>query len=141
VGPEALDEAERAGLVRVRDGAVMFGHPLVRTAVYQAATAAERRRAHAAIAATLRSAAELARRAWHLALAAAQDDEAVVAELEDAAAQAAARGGFAAASAAMERDAQRWVGRDLHGRGCAVGLDQDGGWVSGRGLGRPAFFG
>jgi DNA-binding CsgD family transcriptional regulator len=106
VGPEALDEAERAGLVRVRDGAVMFGHPLVRTAVYQAATAAERRRAHAAIAATLRSAAELARRAWHLALAAAQDDEAVVAELEDAAAQAAARGGFAAASAAMERAAE-----------------------------------
>jgi len=116
VGPGALDEAERAGLVRVRDGAVTFGHPLVRTAVYQSATGAERRRAHAAVAAALRAAPDVARRAWHLALAAAHGDQKVVAELEGAAWHTAARGGFAAACAAMERAAELTGDSAVRGR-------------------------
>jgi hypothetical protein len=41
---ESLDDAERAGLVTIRDGGLDFGHPLIRAAVQQAAAASERRR-------------------------------------------------------------------------------------------------
>ena len=43
-----LTDAEEAGIVTLRDGVVTFGHPLVRSAIYSAASAAERREAHAA---------------------------------------------------------------------------------------------
>jgi AAA ATPase domain len=42
----ALDRAERAGLLRVRDNTVNFRHPLARSAIYQHATFAARRAAH-----------------------------------------------------------------------------------------------
>ena len=116
VAPEAFDGAERAGLIRLLDGALTFDHPLVRSAVYQAATYAERRRAHAAIAGTAQLASDLVRRAWHLALAATPDDEQVLAELEDAARHTAQRGGFAAASAAMERAAELTTDSAVRGR-------------------------
>ncbi|MFI7699513.1 AAA family ATPase [Nonomuraea sp. NPDC049480] len=50
VVPDALDEAEIAGLVRV-DGAITFRHPLVRSAVYRGATFLQRRAAEQALAA------------------------------------------------------------------------------------------
>ena len=68
VGDEALGEAERSGLVRVNGAELHFRHPLVRSAVYGAATVQERQRAHGALAAALRAAGEDDRRAWHLAL-------------------------------------------------------------------------
>src|SRR3954464_6805435 len=43
---EALDEVERAGLLRVDGDALSLYHPLVRSAVYRAATSAQRRVAH-----------------------------------------------------------------------------------------------
>ena len=49
-----LTDAEDAGIVTLRDGVVTFGHPLVRSAIYSAASAAERREAHAAVALGLR---------------------------------------------------------------------------------------
>ena len=97
-----LAEAETRGLVRLGDGRVTFAHPLVRAAAYHAADPAERRRAHAALAAVLGG----ERRVWHLAAATVGSDETVAAELERAGGDAAARRGFAAAAAALERAAR-----------------------------------
>jgi DNA-binding CsgD family transcriptional regulator len=97
-----LDAAEREGLVRV-DGAVAFRHPLVRSAVYRAATRSERRAAHEALAA---AATDPISGAWHRALVADRADEAIAAELEAAAAQAALRGAHATAAPAFERAAE-----------------------------------
>ncbi|MFD1665077.1 AAA family ATPase [Streptomyces calvus] len=106
--PEADDRAwapaERAGLVR-RDGSgTSFRHPLVRSAVYHAASFEERRRAHLALAELLRE--EPDRRAWHLAAATVRPDQDVSAALQRTADRARRRGGFAAAAAAQERAAQ-----------------------------------
>ena len=46
----ALEPAEDAGLVRIHAGSVAFRHPLVRSAVYHAASADERRAAHRTLA-------------------------------------------------------------------------------------------
>jgi DNA-binding CsgD family transcriptional regulator len=98
----ALTPATDAGLLEV-DDRVRFHHPLVRSAVYRAASLDERRRVHDALAKV--SDPELAadRRAWHRALAAAGPDEAVAAELERSAGRAQGRGGLAAAAALLER--------------------------------------
>jgi AAA ATPase domain len=50
VGPDALEEAESAGLVRTGGGRLEFRHPLVRSAAYQVATLAARQAAHRALA-------------------------------------------------------------------------------------------
>ena len=106
----AAEEAERSGLIVVDAQAVAFRHPLVRAAVYQGVTSAERAAAHAALAAALGGplAGELGadRRAWHRAAAADGPDEQVAAELERAAARARQRLGHAAAAAALERAAR-----------------------------------
>src|SRR6185437_5576210 len=84
-----------------------FRHPLVRSAVYAAATSNERREAHGALARELESDLEQAdRRAWHLAAAALEPDPAVVAALEQAAERAQSRAAFGAAVRALERAAE-----------------------------------
>ena len=47
---DALDPAERAGLIEIDAETLSFRHPLVRSAIYESATLAERQRAHAALA-------------------------------------------------------------------------------------------
>jgi DNA-binding CsgD family transcriptional regulator len=91
-----LDEVERAGLLRVKGGRIVFRHPLVRSSVYTAATDGERRRAHRALAAGL-SDAQAARRAWHLVEAGAPPDEQTARSLADAG-EAARRGGACASA-------------------------------------------
>ncbi len=53
VGPDSLDAAERSGLLVVDGDVVRVRHPLVRSAVYQAATSRERHEAHRALAEAL----------------------------------------------------------------------------------------
>ena len=100
--PGALVPATEAGLLDI-DDRVRFHHPLVRSAVYRAASLDERRRVHNALADVSDPEPAAERRAWHRALAAAEPDEAVAAELERSAGRAQARGGLAAAAAFLER--------------------------------------
>lgn len=110
----ALDEIERAALMRADGDLVTLHHPLVRSAVYGAATTAQRRAAHRALAEALTWDPD--RRAWHLAAAADRPDADVVAALDAVADRSAARGGHEAASAAWARAADLSSGGEDRGR-------------------------
>ena len=101
---ESTDPAEEAGLFQIRERC-SFRHPLVRSAVYGAATPAERRAAHGAIAEATDPKLDPDRKAWHRAQATPAPDEGVATELEGTAARAKARGGLLAAGAFLERAA------------------------------------
>ncbi len=115
-GSAVLDEAERSGLLTVAAGRLEFRHPLVRSAVYQAATSATRSEVHRALAAALTAPDDAERRAWHLAEGTAGPDDVVAAALDDAAGRALRRGGYEAASAAFERAAGLTVEDDARAR-------------------------
>jgi DNA-binding CsgD family transcriptional regulator len=98
----AASPAEAAGLIEfgVR---VRFRHPLVRTAIYRAATPADRHDVHRALAEATDPAVDPDRRAWHRAHAAADPDEDVAADLVASAGRAQRRGGVAAAAEFLRR--------------------------------------
>jgi DNA-binding CsgD family transcriptional regulator/tetratricopeptide (TPR) repeat protein len=102
ISDDAAAPAEADRLLTV-NSRVTFRHPLVRSAVYQAAPAADRRLAHRAIAEATDPGTDPDHRAWHHAQAAPQPDEEIAAELERSATRAQGRGGFAAAAAFLER--------------------------------------
>jgi DNA-binding CsgD family transcriptional regulator len=106
VAEEALDSAVASGLLVADTGAVQVRHPLVRSAVYQAASGEQRRRTHRALADALASLGDPDREAWHRAAAAEGPDPAVVAALELVGSRAERRGAYVAALGAFERAAE-----------------------------------
>ena len=101
---EAVAPAEADGLLELGEQ-VTFRHSLLRSTVYRAAAAEERRNAHGALAAATDTEVDPDRRAWHLAHATLVPDEDVAWELERSAERAQARGGLAAAAAFLQRAA------------------------------------
>jgi DNA-binding CsgD family transcriptional regulator len=99
---EAAAPAEAADLIAVGTR-VTFRHPLLRSAIYAAASADRRRNAHRALAEAINAERDPDRRAWHRAHAALAPDEEVALELELSADRAQARGGIAAAAAFLQR--------------------------------------
>ena len=98
----AADSAVDAGLLKL-GARVEFAHPLVRSAAYRSAVAADRHRVHRALAEATDAETDPDRRAWHRAHATPGPNEEVAAELERSAGRAQARGGLAAAAAFLRR--------------------------------------
>ena len=105
IGSDALGAAEDAELLTI-GAQVRFRHPLVRSAVYRAASSVDRRAVHRALADATDERGDADRRAWHRAAAASGLDEEVASELERSAARASARGGLAAAAAFQRRSVE-----------------------------------
>ncbi len=99
---DAATPAQVAGLIDF-GALVRFRHPLVRSAIYRAATLSDRQQAHRALAEATDPASDPDRRAWHRSQATSGADEDVAGELERSADRARARGGVAAAAAFLER--------------------------------------
>jgi AAA ATPase domain len=104
--PDALDPAEKAGLIRTPAGMIVFGHPLVRSALHDAATLSQRQRAHAALSAALTGDEHADRRVWHQTMATLSADEEVAAALEASARRSRVRAAHASAVTAFARAAE-----------------------------------
>jgi DNA-binding CsgD family transcriptional regulator len=103
-GAGILDPAISVRLVEVEGEEIRFRHPLVRSAVYRAASVVERQATHAALAEVV--AGEQYRSVWHRAASTIGKDDAVAARLDTAAEDARRRGAIASAVGALERAAQ-----------------------------------
>ncbi len=100
IGVQAASDTDGLLAIRAR---VTFRHPLVRSAVYRAASPEHRQAVHRALADATDPEVDPDRRAWHLAQATPGFDEDVASELQRSAGRAQARGGLAAAAAFLER--------------------------------------
>jgi DNA-binding CsgD family transcriptional regulator len=127
---DTLEEAARSKLLTVDERTVALRHPLVRTAIYQAATRDERRRVHLALATALDESGEADRATWHRALAAEGPDEDLAAELERVGARAQRRGAPAAALSAFARAAS--LCPDPHVRAALLFAAAGSAWNCGR---------
>ena len=96
---DVMAPAFDAGLIATDDDRIRFRHPLIRSALEQAAPTALRRDAHRAMAAVI---ADPDRRAWHRAASVLGTDDEAAAELEATGARAQVRGATAIALRALE---------------------------------------
>jgi DNA-binding CsgD family transcriptional regulator len=103
VALDAFTPALVARLIEIDETELRFRHPLVRSAIRQVTSVADRHAAHAALATVLGDAPD--RRAWHRAAATVGPDETIASELEAAAIRAQRRGDVGVAVAAFERAA------------------------------------
>ena len=99
---ESLQPAVDAALVEIVDDGVRFRHPLIRSAVRQAASAQQVLEMYRALAEVV---ADPERQVWHRAMAATGPDESIASALEQHARLAAARGAVTVAGTALERAA------------------------------------
>lgn len=104
VAVASLQSAIDARLVEVVGSRVRFVHPLVASAVYQAATVADRQAVHDAMAQL--PGVQEDRRIWHRAHAALGTDDDVAEQLSGLAERAAVKAGASVAVAALERAAE-----------------------------------
>ena len=100
---DAWTAAVASGLGTLGESGFRFRHPLMRSAVHQAASGEQRRLAHAALARTLGGDPD--RAVWHQAAAVQGPDEEVASALDAAADRASSRGALDVAFAALERSA------------------------------------
>jgi DNA-binding CsgD family transcriptional regulator len=100
---QTIEQAVDMRLLETRARHLVPAHPLVASAVHQAASVPTRRRVHRAVAERLRRDGDLERRAWHLARASDGPDESVAAMLDDAGRRALRRGDAHAAGACFLR--------------------------------------
>jgi hypothetical protein len=112
-GTTDLTPAVTAQLVEIDGSEFRFRHPLMRAAIRQQASPAQRQAAHAALAEVLRDQPD--RAVWHRAASVIGPDEAVADELEATARHARRRGGTAVAVSALQRAAD--LGDSTHRAG------------------------
>src|SRR3954453_20615997 len=105
IGFDAAGAAAADGLFEIGTRAT-FRHPVVRSAIYRAASPNDRMSAHLALAEATDPDIDPDRRAWHRAQGTPAPDAEVAAELERSADRARLRGGAAAAAAFLERAAE-----------------------------------
>lgn len=104
VGVEALTPAIAAKLIAIDGTDLRFRHPLVRSAMHQAADQAMRQKIHAALAATIKD--QLDRQLWHRAAATIGSDDELAGEYDQMAARALRRGAVAMAIEVLETAAR-----------------------------------
>jgi tetratricopeptide (TPR) repeat protein len=104
VGLEALAPAVSAMLVELAAGEVSFRHPLVRSAVHQAASPILRHHVHAALGQVIED--RSGRAIWHRMASAIGPDEALATELDAAAVRSQRRGVLSNAIVALENAAR-----------------------------------
>jgi signal transduction histidine kinase len=117
---DSLDAVERAGLVSRRGSRIDVRHPLVRSAILQGLSTDERRATHLALAGALDDDAGFDERTWHLAAAALGPDADVADALEIVGDRARRRSAHAPAAAALERAAELSVSSEVSGRRLAL---------------------
>jgi DNA-binding CsgD family transcriptional regulator len=104
VGVDALAPAVAAKLIEIDKTEVRFRHPLVRSAMHQAADLATRQKIHAALAATVQD--QLDRQLWHRAAATIGPDDELASEYDRMATRALRRGAVAMAIEVLESAAR-----------------------------------
>ena len=102
---QAGDDAENAGLIELGHHA-RFRHPLVRSAVYNAASGSNRRRVHDALSQAATELGLIELEVWHAARSRVGTDPVVADRLEQVADRAGRRGGFASRAKVLARAAE-----------------------------------
>ncbi|HKW58687.1 MAG TPA: LuxR C-terminal-related transcriptional regulator, partial [Candidatus Dormibacteraeota bacterium] len=126
----AIEEAEAAGsLVQLVGDRIDFVHALARAAIYHAASPAQRRAAHGALAGVMSGPDDADRRAWHLAAATTGWDAEAADALAEAARRARESTGYREAASALSESAR--LTEDVTLRGERLFRAAESSWLAG----------